>query len=503
MNKYLYGASVQGIQGFIFQTNALREIAGASELVEQICTAEFAKAIHSNADQLDDDQNAIVTAAGNIKYLFDDEQKCRDVVKNFPKTIMEFAPGITISQAVVLIEDGKPVGKDHLDLLERKLKTQRNKPFRPYDLGLLGINRSRKTGLPAYEEKNIKGTRTIIDKGVSKKIATKQGRVASTFFNSTENERIPWEMNDMTSSKGKSYSWLAVIHADGNNMGNVIQNLAEQVKNLVGNEFVSIFRRFSLALNNSTKNAANQAYKKTLESLNLEANFKLPFRPIVIGGDDLTIICRADLALDFTKLFLKYFEVETKKNFADLGFDFLDKGLTACAGIAYIKESYPFHYGYQLAETLCSEAKKNAKQHTNTDKLTPSCLLFHKVQDSFIENYKKIKERELKAGNIFFDYGPYYLNENKYPTIDKLKSSVAQLEVKEGNAIKSHLRQWLTDLHTDQGLASQKIDRLVSVADQQSKIILDNLGLPKAAVELNPSPVYDWLTIHSINQGGY
>ena len=39
--KYLYGAAVQGIQGFIFQTNKLREIVGASELVEEICTDMF------------------------------------------------------------------------------------------------------------------------------------------------------------------------------------------------------------------------------------------------------------------------------------------------------------------------------------------------------------------------------------------------------------------------------------------------------------------------------
>lgn len=33
MTKYLYGASVQGIQQFIFQTNELKDIVGASELV--------------------------------------------------------------------------------------------------------------------------------------------------------------------------------------------------------------------------------------------------------------------------------------------------------------------------------------------------------------------------------------------------------------------------------------------------------------------------------------
>ena len=95
--KYLYGASVQGIQGFIFQTNALREIASASELVEQICTTLFAREINKSVGQLLTDPNAIVNAAGNIKYVFMDIFLCQDVVRNFPKTVMEFAPGITLS----------------------------------------------------------------------------------------------------------------------------------------------------------------------------------------------------------------------------------------------------------------------------------------------------------------------------------------------------------------------------------------------------------------------
>ena len=41
MSKYLYGASVQGIQGFIFETNKLKEIVGASDLVEWFCSEEF------------------------------------------------------------------------------------------------------------------------------------------------------------------------------------------------------------------------------------------------------------------------------------------------------------------------------------------------------------------------------------------------------------------------------------------------------------------------------
>ena len=101
MQKYLYGASVQGIQGFIFQTNKLREIVGASELVEQICTTEFQKWARIKAD----DPNILLSAAGNIKYVFTDKTLCEAFVRVFPRKIMELAPGITISQAVVAFDD--------------------------------------------------------------------------------------------------------------------------------------------------------------------------------------------------------------------------------------------------------------------------------------------------------------------------------------------------------------------------------------------------------------
>jgi len=503
--KYLYGAAVQGIQGFIFQTNALKEIAGASELVEQICTVQFAKA--ANIKDLINDPNAIVTAAGNIKYVFGSEDVCREVVLSFPKQIMELAPGITISQAVVRIDDGE-ISKEHIDELERKLRTQRNKPFIPFVVGLMSVNRTRTTGLPSVEFKN----KEYNDLGVVRKRKAieaegyeipKYGRLVTDFFG-TSNVQIALDMKYITKSKSDNYSWLAVIHADGNNMGIALQKLADKTKEINGIQFINIFRSFSKALDLSTKEAAKKAYLEVMKTNPINSNDKLPFRPIVIGGDDLTIICRADLALDFTQHFLKHFENESKANFNNLAvkIDFLKEGLSACAGIAFIKENYPFHYGYHLAEKLCDEAKKAAKEGLINDALTPSCLMFHKVQASFVEDYKEIKNKELKAGDLRFDFGPYYLDKKEKPTIDKLQSCVSQFEGKEGNAIKSNLRQWLTDLHDNKELAQQKMKRIISVANGESLILLKKLGLPENATKDDKSPIYDWLTINSINQGG-
>ena len=187
--------------------------------------------------------------------------------------------------------------------------------------------------------------------------------------------------------------------------------------------------------------------------------------------------------------------------------------LTACAGIAYIKENYPFHYGYHLAETLCGEAKKAAKENLDDGKTTPSCLMFHKVQDSFVEDFREIRERELKAGDIRFDFGPYYLESTqKNPTIEHLVKCTSELKTKEGNTIKSHLRQWLTDLHNEPELAEQKKLRIISMNENKLKTMgIENSKKWTETREINEkgekkvqefTAIYDWLTIHSINQGG-
>ena len=138
-SKYLYGASVQGIQSFIFQTSKLTEIVGASELVEQICTSKFCEV----AGIKPDDKNIILNAAGNIKFIFDSEIDCQNFVKIFPKVVMEMAPGITISQAVVKIVSGE----DSMQVLEDRLRIQRNKAISNTNgIGLMVTETARKTG---------------------------------------------------------------------------------------------------------------------------------------------------------------------------------------------------------------------------------------------------------------------------------------------------------------------------------------------------------------------
>lgn len=509
MTKFLYGAAVQGIQNFIFQTNKLREIVGASELVEEICTNKFEDLFVQVGIEYNEGK-CILHAAGNIKYIFETKEECEKIVREFPKAIFEFAPGVTVSQAVVKME-GKFAGFENaVNELEKRLRTQRNKPMRSATLGLMGIERSRQTGLPIVDERKVKGEWMPVDAGTRSKL---------DMFKDAEdpNFELTKSLCNTAFGKGKLYSrqiaydiekmtekndWIAIIHADGNGLGQVVQAIGTNEKQ---------FKEFSEALDKATKAAAVEAYKTVKDKFN-EDKF-IPIRPIVLGGDDFTTICRADIALDYVTEFIKQFEVKTNfvSKYEKLKFD----NLTACAGIAYIKSSFPFYYGYNLAETLCSLAKKDAKdkQEIKEGKELPkSCLMFHKVQDSFTEDWSAIAKRELTPQeNISFQFGPYYIKDKKEDsrwTVEELKDCVKKLngkEGKEGNAVKSHLRQWMSLLHDNPEMAKQKLLRLKSMTTMENYVNAVTKGIKKMVKkdgndkEVSVYPVYDILAIHTIN----
>ncbi|PXX16634.1 Cas10/Cmr2 second palm domain-containing protein [Hoylesella shahii] len=514
MGKYLYGASVQGIQSFIFQTNQLNDISGASELVENICTKKFKETVGNGFNEK---SNAVIMAAGNVKYVFDTREQCQHVVRNFPRMVQECAPGITFSQAVVKFDDEKHFEKA-VEELEKKLKTQRNLHQTPLEVGMLGCKRAPKTGMPVVK---IWNGEELDAATYAKRVARKdcgnrlyiKSMVGET--NMGENDfKFKEELNikDLTEKN----DWIAIVHIDGNGLGTVVQKLGKEREK---------FREFSYQLDQATTKAANKAF----ETIKAQENFsldKLPFSPVVLGGDDLTVIIRGDLAMPYAQKFITEFERETSQGEMK---SLLSKAnmnkLTACGGIAYIKASFPFYYGYKLAEELCLAAKTDAKAK---DKLNvPSCLMFHKMQDSFVLSYKDIKERELelkpkdnskdKAANNGQNtpatpkktlcFGPYYLDEQVgYKTINDLERMVKELGKAENEGLKTGVRQWLSLMHENEEAAAQRLQRLESLTS--NKKLLLNLTTPATRTHVNNAgkeeqeehyAAYDVLAYYTIN----
>jgi hypothetical protein len=502
MEKYLYGASVQGIQSFIFETNKLKEIVGASALVELICTSFFKDRVPNY-----NDNELIIGAAGNIRYIFSGEtakQDCEAFCLSFPKKVMEFAPGITISQAVIPMQE--EYNKDQVKKLEIKLKEQRNKASNQTDLGLMTMERSRRTGLSGVGfHKN-----EVLSNGQSKKIDTHLNPnkiIHKKIFKGEQKFKadfFPQDIKDICSSKTKN--WYAVLHVDGNNLGMMIQGLTEKVEQ---GKLKKFQREFSEAISSATEKAVKEALDNTIINKwkPQGEEDKFPFRPIVLGGDDLTAIIGAEHAIDFMEVFLESFKKETKSKFdkliQELEIENLPKyllnGLTACGGMTFIKKNYPLHYGVHLAEKLCEASKKVAKQlaKDRDDKEVPSCFLFHKVHSSFISDYSDLQNRELTAGDVRFDYGPYFVDkQEEYPSIKELKQWVKVMS--ERNSPKTNIRNWLGDLHHNAPAADQLLQRIKNITTER---YVDKLELNQVTRERGNQKfthLFDVLSLTSI-----
>lgn len=471
MGQYLYGAAVQGIQEFIFRTNKLSEITGASELVERICTTFFKEMLGDTYKE----EDALVHAAGNVKYKFNNESDCMKAVRNFPMYVISRVPGITISQAVVKYDEEKDCLKDCMLEIEKRLRIERNKAHHPTTLGLMGIERSRHTGLPMVDNIQKWDEATFAKKEVLS--GTILSLCEKAFGSKSAQKYFAYETDKMTGEN----DWIAVIHADGNGLGQVVQSVCESKDGKL--------KEFSDNLDDANKIAAQRAFNDIVDKFKLKG--KIPIRPIVLSGDDFTVICRADFALDYVKLFIRYFEDETR----EMGYP-----LTACAGIAYIKSSFPFYYGYELAEELCSAAKEDAKKCVEKQEKAPSCVMFYKVEDSFTESYKEIKKRVLTTNTehqVSYSYGPYYIHKGQSGrwTVDEIQRQVKEVsgEDKDSNALKSHLRQWLSTRFNDEGMAEQKLKRMKTTLKSKSSIINELTDVAEGRIA-----AYDVLTLNSI-----
>ena len=398
MSKYLYGASVQGIQEFIFATNKLQEIVGASELVKKV---ENLFIDNFKPDEL------LLNAAGNIKAVYNSKEECEKAVLDFPKMIMQSTYGITISQAVVVF-DGNV--KDFINELEKKLKIQRNKPSIPLDLSLNITKLNPKTAKPMVTKDE--------DKATSQKL-----EAYKVFLENNPQNKEFKELSDFSNHKNK----IAVVHIDGNGLGQLIPKLSMPLSD------------FSQKLDSATKEAFKNSKDDTMS-----------IREVILGGDDVTVICNANDALEFTKNFLQNFEKETTKCFG------IDKKITACAGIAYTNEKYPFHYAVDLAEALCGVAKN----HSNREY---SCLMFHNIQSSNFVNFDEYIDKELTLNKgkdkVHLNYGPYFVNrQDKYSTIDSF-NLLANAFKQKGSPI-SRLREWLTMLGQNSVQAKERLKRI-------------------------------------------
>jgi hypothetical protein len=435
---FLVLIETSGNQNFIFSTNKLRENIGASELTYLATTEMLFAAIDQVSSgktkylaawqskntltilddaktnpEIESSQQGIeilLATSGKAILLTKTEELAQAIIREITCQVIKEAPGLELGGVIVPcdLKDepngvAKAVEKAHKEFEKSRSKRPgANSRF----LRLPIVASCSVSELPASDfDYSANGDKVAISQ-VSK-IKRSKVNSAQSRLQAIDKGLIK---NLATLEKSFEGGWLAIVHADGNGLGQILLSLEKYIIGKKTNRnYINQYRKFSLALDDCTITA----FKEALNTLPKQKNDDYPVVPLILGGDDLTVICDGSYALEFTRVFLQEFEKQTKQNqdIAQIAKEVFGIGkLSACAGITVIKPHFPFSVAYDLAEKLIKSAKDVKRKVKCPSTETPfpcSAIDFHILYDSSGIDFDDIRQKLQPKKNTYLHNRPY------------------------------------------------------------------------------------------------
>jgi len=431
---YLLILETSGNQSYIFSTNKLRDVVGASELTYRVGTDFVERAIEEvtgrpfrkenilselpiEKEGSPDIEVIIATSGKAVLLVRDSEDHAlkRGFVETWSRIVVSEAPGvdalavfseISLDLSLPLL-NGKERNEAEGSLLNvfrdahvqfSIAKTRRAAPQSRFQR-LPPVASCRYSGYPAQEMFSEGGEPVPISLLSLVKIEAGRSdefrRRMESLYPPGKNGIVAQGLNDKTLEECR---WLAVVHADGNGLGQIFTNFHEHVSTVVGKRadgrsYIDYYRMFSAELDKICEGA----FREAADATEFKENTKIPLVPVVVGGDDLTIILDGTRALTFTRRFLESFrrrtgESEVVSEICEAA-GHASRRLGICAGICVAKEHFPFSESYRLAEELL----KSAKQVKHSVGPEGTAIDFHILYDSVVTSLHEIREK-LKIG---------------------------------------------------------------------------------------------------------
>ena len=383
MNKFHVALiETAGNQAYIFQSNKLREAVGGSELIRLVGEEWTGKTLNALRDEnrLSGEVFIVVATSGKAVLLVEARKDAEEIIWEVTHKALAEAPGLGVFGAVSedMLDEDSPVEKAHTVMqgLFRKIETNRTQlspiqarfPFQPM------VQPCRTSGLPAESFLTTpEGRKQPISAAAEIKrsagIRLAKARLDKVF------EQDP-VCGDGEALEDMGLTWWAVVHADGNGFGEEFLNLGQRAIDggrKGARAYFEFYGEVSDALDRIGKDATKAAVHemKTRKRTRAELGEKhataepgsrsdrtperRPIVPLVMGGDDLTVVCDGTQAIQFARDYVSAFEhlVDNDPVIKALG------TFGAAAGVAIVKPHHPFHRAYKLADELTQSAKQS------------------------------------------------------------------------------------------------------------------------------------------------
>jgi predicted metal-binding protein len=414
---------VPSIKKYVFGTDRLKEIRGASALLDDLNRNVMEKFLK---EKIGNSVECIFVGGGAGQFIISAEKttiedSLTELASIFSK---ETAGGLRLTWGKAELGEGKYQQALHV----AELDAQRNKeesPFHPISqlhTGYIRECESCSSGMASkYLEDNDK--KLLLCKVCYEKTQNSGGarksfgedfedylrkRIEESKYKKIQQPQSFEKIGELSESR-KGYT--ALVYADGNAMGKLIKKI----------ETSEQFEFFSKTVDDAVREACHEALYDTFFDTAKEMPEILPAEILLLGGDDLMVYLSADAALPFAvKAAEKFNQITIEKMKADPknGDFFIEKtggkGLTISLGIAYGKSHTPFSLLLNQAEELLKNAKKaGSEDKERTDFYAPTYIDYH-VSTYFNQiSVKDSRKLNLEPPSLKLYQKPYSLEDAK------------------------------------------------------------------------------------------
>lgn len=444
--EFMVMYDVRGIQNYVFKTNKLKEVIGASGIISDLIIHLFNQAVkdaqinlitnddiygrgqarplqffHNNEEGCE----VLYYGGGNLVVLFrTDEEKINKINKKISMELIRESYGLSLACAKTQVT--KDYKKDYEALRNEMDHVKDNMP----ELKLCGalpiIATDPMTGYPLTSKARITGQSHKI------KVSTETKKKIDKYNSLHEKENTKYEGNEIDLFGTESGdNLIAIIHADGNRMGKTIAEVIQNANTY--EDAAQRMRTLSYRIKQTFEVEGVQAMRDVLPEAAQEAGLKDRedpiFRVIIKAGDDMTFVCNDKIALRLVETFIH--SISGKKMYDEPNTPDYIPDFSACAGIAIVHKGFPFSVGYQIAEQLCDSAKARAKG-LNSDE-PGNFIDFQYCYSGILDDLDTIREESYKIQDndktINLCLRPYSLYaDNEVYSLSNFKKRLATLK---------------------------------------------------------------------------